>query len=1369
MPTLADLRTQIPALDGLDDENAIAFVQERYYPTKTLPEIAAALGYKAPPAPTPPASIMDRVSDTGVGLMQGGVGAVQGVVGLADLVSGGAAGKGLEDAGVDLQGANQYWADKLSPTQQAVNAKVAGAFAPQPGDNGADPYLRGGWAAIKNPSSIYQSILQSLPSMAVGGVIGRGATALAPRLGGWASGIGEGTITAGHQAEQIRTDQLNPGHTLTDEQSLLAGGSGAATGLIAGAVGRLAQRLGFETAHNLMAGIHADPVSTLTKARQFLGGALSEGTQEFLQSAQEQMAQNVAVGADPWKDVPQNAVMGALAGVGMGVGANLMPTSRRLGANNPDDELDPNTPPEVRAAARQAMADIGRAGSADAAIDAFRRTQLPVATGGIGIDGDAAMRRLAGATQGLAGATQSSRQGPADGLAAPAPTMDPETGELVPAPPFGERLEALRAQLEDSRVRQHIRESQGNEALNDILHFAAAADNPNLPGVTSDRMLARAEQILAQAQATPVPGSPQGQASPLSPLSPAAGATSPQINPQAPLPQSISDGQSVSSQRSPSEIGTSPVSTPIAPTVPRQGAFDSEAAVRQHLSEILDPQADVPTVPKQFPDGSWGYTTDKTAVEAYKNRSLKERAASMAMGEPQPAPAPRGAEQLPEPMEGKNGMKAVFTHSKSKPGQIHVTLFDEDSDNAVGTKIVGSIARAKFEAEKLLGIRKPEEKFFEPRANLARAGVELAPAPAPAPATPTERRKTTGSIFDRLKAEGDAQKKRLGDADLERAEASAPAEAPTPAPAAPPPPAKRGDFVAIKFPDKTSPEHPNGYTKSGVLISVEADGQFRVKPNGGKVIVVGPDRIEVNGGQPDSKKGKAFVAQVLAEVKAADAKAAKDAEDAARRDYWNGASENSRRSIAQNAGLRDNEQEDVKTQRWERLSSLRQKKLAVVIDAYLKVAPVVTKGDRAAWPTPEQSQQYAEEDAAAAETEDEEEEEDTAASPPAVEETPEQVAARIKRFGSYAHDDAIDDKLRARVLEALRSRPDAYRVHGNGPDDTRIHLGIEPLRSYGNDGQIILKDNGTALLAGDDDAGWSSTMSKASVKRTLGKWLKKVDETADEADKGEADATAETADQEATVDLRAGPSEAEAQAQAAADTGGDQDAEVAASGLKAVSITDQLELRTRGESVASVMDAERRFSNGERLFVMHEMGEEPAEAPGISDIHGYTADQIMALPKPTPAREGPIGDVAPEAPATTPASEAATQQWYEKDLTAEGRRRALQAVGGKVGEAVRWHYLKPDLVGKLVALRESGFDPDAERDLAEQRMAAPAHLSVLAMDEKAIASLAGRSIEIPVQVGDSGKTATMKMDAAEAVRDIQKRAKAADEMRRCLE
>ncbi|WP_371436168.1 hypothetical protein [Polaromonas sp.] len=56
------------------------------------------------------------------------------------------------------------------------------------------------------------------------------------------------------------------------------------------------------------------------------------------------------------------------------------------------------------------------------------------------------------------------------------------------------------------------------------------------------------------------------------------------------------------------------------------------------------------------------------------------------------------------------------------------------------------------------------------------------------------------------------------------------------------------------------------------------------------------------------------------------------------------------------------------------------------------------------------------------------------------------------------------------------------------------------------------------------------------------------------------------------------------------------------------------ELRSRGEEISNYHDALSRLSNGERLFVFHEMDEEPTEVLSAAMFHGYAVDRMLALP-----------------------------------------------------------------------------------------------------------------------------------------------------------
>lgn len=355
MAALDELRKQYPDLQGLDDDQTVDAVHQAFYSDLPRADVAAKLGIKLVPPPAEPSSLMRRAADYGLSAVQGAIQVPQAAVGLADLATGGRVGKALENEGGTFgfrpDEANAYLESLKSPEQQKASKNVADASQ---GDEGDDQALtskigRVAVAALKNPSVVAQTVVQSLPSMMAGGVLGRGALWLglsaadkaailalpvaeqagaivaASRVGaGVAGGIGEGVTTMGQQAEQIRTDDANPDRLLTGKQVALAAGSGAVTGLIGMGSGTLAQKLGIENAENLLVGAHADPAAAHGLVRRVIGGAVTEGLlEEFPQSVQEQVAQNVATN-QPWdKDVDQQAVLGALSGGAMGMGAQV--------------------------------------------------------------------------------------------------------------------------------------------------------------------------------------------------------------------------------------------------------------------------------------------------------------------------------------------------------------------------------------------------------------------------------------------------------------------------------------------------------------------------------------------------------------------------------------------------------------------------------------------------------------------------------------------------------------------------------------------------------------------------------------------------------------------------------------------------------------------------------------------------------------------------------------------------------------------------------------------------------------------------------------------------------------------------------------
>lgn len=288
------------------------------------------------------------------------------------------------------------WAENLaenySPNQKQSEKDISKVWD--------DPNTTG-WDVAKeyatNPGYVVNQILESVPSMAVGGFAGKAvmgagkvATASLPavegivaregagllektlaekaiaKLGTGASkeaiiaaqqnayrnaaaiagGTGEGLIQAGQAMDQYKGDDPRKG-------ALVAGLSGVIDAVIGGVSGKVAQHLGFETAETAMAKGFNNQVENEIKTGlakygipgKMLGGALSEGIlQELPQGAQEQIFQNYANGNPLWSGVPRNAVESALAGFAMGAGANLISGTDPEAGKNTQNKLNTEIP-----------------------------------------------------------------------------------------------------------------------------------------------------------------------------------------------------------------------------------------------------------------------------------------------------------------------------------------------------------------------------------------------------------------------------------------------------------------------------------------------------------------------------------------------------------------------------------------------------------------------------------------------------------------------------------------------------------------------------------------------------------------------------------------------------------------------------------------------------------------------------------------------------------------------------------------------------------------------------------------------------------------------------------------------------------------
>jgi hypothetical protein len=293
----------------------------------------------------PSSNPIRRLADPLVGLVKDtAVGIPETVVGLLDIPTMGYAGKVAETVSRglglgDFKSANEMFDNLLTPETREAQQKVAEA-------KGFLPTIA---TAIQNPSSIVQTVAESIPSMFTGlraaGVVSKligkplveaGIKNL-PRIAK-VGGIAEGVITAGQNTEQTR-QQTEEG-TLTPSQVGINTVSGILTGILGVTGARLAKWLKIDDVDMLYTagrnGMVGDAEKNIFK--KVLKGAFQEGVLEELpQSMQEQIAQNLALNKPIDDGVFEAGAMGMLAGFAQSTGANIAGSTMQKMKN----ELDP--------------------------------------------------------------------------------------------------------------------------------------------------------------------------------------------------------------------------------------------------------------------------------------------------------------------------------------------------------------------------------------------------------------------------------------------------------------------------------------------------------------------------------------------------------------------------------------------------------------------------------------------------------------------------------------------------------------------------------------------------------------------------------------------------------------------------------------------------------------------------------------------------------------------------------------------------------------------------------------------------------------------------------------------------------------------
>lgn len=263
-------------------------------------------------APLQSSGLRRAVADPAISLARGVIGVPEAIVGLADIPTLGGAGKAAEALGFRPREAKEFLGEFYSPEYKQTQQELQEA-------QGFFPTIQ---KAIEKPSIIAHGLIESLPSIGAGGAVARGVLAAAPRLGfAGAGAVGEGAVSAGATAEQIR-QQTETG-LLTPGQSATAAISGAATGGVTVAGAKIAQRFGLLDVEQILAGRTIEQATGKGAIRRVAEGFATEGAEELLQSSQEQIAQNIALGEELGMGVGQAAALGMLTGGLLGGGMQL--------------------------------------------------------------------------------------------------------------------------------------------------------------------------------------------------------------------------------------------------------------------------------------------------------------------------------------------------------------------------------------------------------------------------------------------------------------------------------------------------------------------------------------------------------------------------------------------------------------------------------------------------------------------------------------------------------------------------------------------------------------------------------------------------------------------------------------------------------------------------------------------------------------------------------------------------------------------------------------------------------------------------------------------------------------------------------------
>lgn len=349
MASLEELRKRLPSLQGLSDEQAIRYLEQRYeVPAAT---IARNLGVKLPEPAAPPApkrSLFAVANDTVIEAANAAAGTAGSI---ANFVSPG---------NRFSQGVDEFIREGEASQSDAVKADKARFRERMEGAQGFGDEVAavGGYIA----DAPLQALAQAAGSIAVPGAAMKVAGALG---GGVKTGLGIGAAIGGAGAGGDAAGtayELAKQAGATEEEAVAAGRQASVLPSVVGAAG------GVVGAERLLAGAGGFRGGLVSRALKT--GAV-EGAQEGIEEGITQYeGQRAAVPFDPTidpsKGVAGAAAMGAALGGAAGAGVSL------LSGAPTDDQVR-------REAADLALGDISKAATVDEAVAAFTAaTDVPV-------------------------------------------------------------------------------------------------------------------------------------------------------------------------------------------------------------------------------------------------------------------------------------------------------------------------------------------------------------------------------------------------------------------------------------------------------------------------------------------------------------------------------------------------------------------------------------------------------------------------------------------------------------------------------------------------------------------------------------------------------------------------------------------------------------------------------------------------------------------------------------------------------------------------------------------------------------------------------------------------------------------------------